>query len=92
MNLYEQRAITMIEGELARIGNSAFPSDETLNGFIEANYAYGFISEAQQRDFQQRGANLLLYRRMTLASPPGPRRLQTLASLYGGETFENTHR
>lgn len=92
MNLHEQRAITMIEGELTRIGQSAFPEDKALHGFIEANYAHGFINEAQQRDFQQRGANILLQRRMALGSVHGARQYQTLVKLHGGDSFENTHR
>lgn len=66
MNLQQQRAVQMIEGQLAVISESDFPSDEVLAGFIEANYAHGFIDEAQQRDFQQRGADAVLQRRKLL--------------------------
>ncbi|MCQ9423443.1 hypothetical protein NRB16_07905 [Pseudomonas sp. LJDD11] len=81
MNLQEQRAITMIEGELARIEQSALPSDEVLTGFVEANYAHGFIDEAQQREYQQRGSDAVFRRRKLLRAAQQDRQRRSLAQL-----------
>ncbi|MBD8493859.1 hypothetical protein [Pseudomonas syringae] len=84
MNLQQQRAVQMIESQLEDISKSAFPSDEVLAGFIEANYAHGFIDEAQQRDFQQRGADAVLHRRSALRIQDQNRKRQALSLLYRG--------
>lgn len=84
MSNYEQRAIEQIQGELERIKKSDFPSDDTLTGFIEANYAHGFIDEVQHQKFTRAGAHAVADRRLELRSAKQARQASSLKLLHEG--------
>lgn len=83
MNKYELRAVEQIEGEIKRIKDSLYPSDDTLTGFIEANYAHGFISDEQYVGYQRQGAAAVLERKEQLRRESSSSKLAALNLLHG---------
>lgn len=83
MNKYELRAVEQIEGEIKRIKDSLYPSDDTLTGFIEANYAHGFISDEQRDGYIRQGVSVKIERKEQLRRESSSSKLAALNILHG---------